>query len=154
MADRLRTGDGEQAAIWRSFKVEGPGGGGTGFSARVPRMGSYLPRAPVRASREASPGTFFTRACTLILHTSTEISMTDVSPAATFKSFTPSDDPADNFDRRPRAIYVGTGGTVVAVNNVGEQVTFLNVANGTELHIRPTRIHATGTTASGFIQYV
>lgn len=52
----------------------------------------------------------------------------------------------------PKAIYVGTGGTVIlrGVDSAAD-TTFLNVANGTLLLVRPSHIRATGTTASGFI---
>lgn len=52
----------------------------------------------------------------------------------------------------PKAIYVGTGGTVILRGvDSSADTTWLNVPSGTTLLVRPSHIRATGTTASGFI---
>ncbi len=48
------------------------------------------------------------------------------------------------------AIYVGVGGTIVALIN-GAAVTFLNAQSGSILPIRATRVNATGTTATNLV---
>lgn len=52
----------------------------------------------------------------------------------------------------PKAIYVGTGGTIVlrAIDSA-QDVTFVNVASGSVLDVRATIIRATGTTATNII---
>lgn len=52
----------------------------------------------------------------------------------------------------PKALYVGTGGTV-ALRGIGAStdVSFVNVANGQILDVRAQYIRATGTTASDII---
>ena len=47
---------------------------------------------------------------------------------------------------RPRAIYVNAAGTAVMQDGDGEDVTY-ELAAGTVLSIRPTRVLASGTTA-------
>lgn len=61
--------------------------------------------------------------------------------------------PNDNTDItvRPRGLYIGTGGTLIAVGANGVACTFLNVPNGTFIDFGPVRILATGTTAAGII---
>ena len=56
--------------------------------------------------------------------------------------------PSDSMDLpvRPRAIYVNTAGTAVLEDNDGEAVTY-NLAAGSVLSVRPTRVLAAGTTA-------
>jgi len=52
----------------------------------------------------------------------------------------------------PKALYVGGGGTVVLRGvNSGADTTFTNVAAGSTLMVRPRRVLATGTTATGII---
>lgn len=53
----------------------------------------------------------------------------------------------------PRAIYVGTGGTIVMALHGDTKVTqtWLNVPSGTVLPVRPQLIFATGTTASDIL---
>jgi len=52
----------------------------------------------------------------------------------------------------PKALYVGTGGTVVlrGVDSAAD-VTFVNVADGQVLDVRPHYVRATGTTASDIV---
>ena len=52
----------------------------------------------------------------------------------------------------PKAVYVGTSGTlVVRAIDGSADVTFTNVANGTILDIRVTSIRSTGTAATNLI---
>lgn len=50
-----------------------------------------------------------------------------------------------------RAIWVGTGGDLVAVFEDGVAVPFLNVPDGTLLPIVVKRVNATNTTASSIV---
>ena len=52
----------------------------------------------------------------------------------------------------PKALYVGTGGTVI-LRGVGgaADVTFKNVANGQVLDVRAQFVRATGTTAADIV---
>jgi hypothetical protein len=50
-----------------------------------------------------------------------------------------------------RGLYVGTGGDLVCKNEAGASVTFKNVASGTTLPIRTTRVVAAGTTAADLV---
>jgi hypothetical protein len=77
--------------------------------------------------------------------------MTDTSPSMNFAAVVVSDDPADNFARRPRSIYVGNGGTIQAVSGDGSVVEFLNIPDGVRLDIRPLRINDTDTTATDMV---
>lgn len=70
------------------------------------------------------------------------------SPADKATAITPNDS-TDLVDV-PRGIYVGGTGNIVATIN-GVDLTFNNAQAGTILPIRPTRIKATNTTATGLI---
>jgi len=48
------------------------------------------------------------------------------------------------------ALYVGTGGTVVAIVN-GVAITFVNAQSGSILPVRATRVNSTSTTASNIV---
>lgn len=73
-----------------------------------------------------------------------------IAPARNCFSITPNDTAELPF--LPKAIYVGTGGTlVVRAIDGSSDVTFTNVANGTILDVRVTSVRATGTTASNLI---
>lgn len=52
----------------------------------------------------------------------------------------------------PKALYVGTGGTVI-LRGVGgaADVTFKNVANGQVIDVRAQYVRATGTTAADIV---
>ncbi|MBP6030345.1 MAG: hypothetical protein KA533_02840 [Sphingobium sp.] len=52
----------------------------------------------------------------------------------------------------PKALYVGTGGTVI-LRGVGgtADVTFKNVANGQVIDVRAQFVRATGTTAADIV---
>ena len=70
-------------------------------------------------------------------------------PATRFAAVTPSD--TESFTVPATALFVGVGGTVVAINSVGDPVRFLNVANGTVLPITTYRVNATNTTATDIV---
>ena len=52
-----------------------------------------------------------------------------------------------------RAIYVGTGGNITVLMQGGDTVTIQNVADGTILPIRVSRVNATDTTASNIVSF-
>lgn len=66
------------------------------------------------------------------------------SPAVAHYTIVPSD--VSDLPVRPRAIYVNTAGTAVLQDNDGEAVSY-DLAAGSVLSIRPTRVLSTGTTA-------
>ncbi len=73
-----------------------------------------------------------------------------IAPDDSFRAVTPSD--TVNIANGPaRSLYIGTGGTVIAINARGQAITFSNVPDGAVLPILTTRVKATGTTASGII---
>ena len=52
----------------------------------------------------------------------------------------------------PKALYVGTGGTVVLRGVAGAaDVTFRNVGNGAVLDVQPRWVRQTGTTAADIV---
>lgn len=53
-----------------------------------------------------------------------------------------------------RALYIGTGGDVVAVKANGDTVTFSNVQAGTIIPIRVRRVNASGTTATNIVALI
>lgn len=60
--------------------------------------------------------------------------------------------PHDSTNFSPcRAIYVGTGGTVVAVFENDAAITFINVPSGAILPVRLKRVNNTSTTASSMV---
>lgn len=73
-----------------------------------------------------------------------------VAPARDAFAITPQD--GADLSVAPKAIYVGTGGSVVlrGVDSSGDTV-FANVATGTILPVRVRAIRATGTTASDIV---
>ena len=73
---------------------------------------------------------------------------TDTAPAPIFADITPHN---TNEIVAPRALYVGTGGNIVATGVDGVSVTFSNVPSGTLLPIRPKIVKATGTTATNIL---
>jgi len=66
------------------------------------------------------------------------------SPAVAHYLVIPSD--MSDLPVRPRALYVNASGTAVLQDNDGETVSY-ELAAGTVLSVRPTRVLATGTTA-------
>lgn len=71
-------------------------------------------------------------------------------PGSNAVAVTPHD--VNELARIPRALYVGTGGTIV-MRLVGDtaDTTWTNVPNGAILPVRPQFIRATGTTASAIL---
>ena len=73
-------------------------------------------------------------------------------PSSLYAAVTPSDTAGSgDLTYISRAIYVGTGGTVVAITMADTEVSFVNVPDGTTLPIRAKRIKSTGTTASNIV---
>jgi hypothetical protein len=66
------------------------------------------------------------------------------SPAVAHYLIAPSD--VADLPVRPRAIFVNAGGIAVLQDNDGEAISY-DLAAGTVLSLRPTRVLATGTTA-------
>lgn len=79
----------------------------------------------------------------------TYLSADQTAPSDSYVAVTPSD--STNLTQVTRAIYVGTGGNLVAVTEGGQAITFANVAAGSILPIRAKRINATNTTASNIV---
>lgn len=70
------------------------------------------------------------------------------SSSANFEAFEPSD--TVGLPSECRYLYVGSGGDLVAINQFGDPVTFVDLPAGWH-PIRTTRVNATGTTASGIV---
>ena len=51
----------------------------------------------------------------------------------------------------PKALYVGTGGTIVLQGMSGADATLTNVADGSVLPVRAQFVRASGTTASNIV---
>ena len=74
------------------------------------------------------------------------------APAEFYETATPSDtDGSGDLTYVCRALYVGTGGTVIAIRKDGVEVPFVNVPDGETLPIRAKRVKSTGTTASNIV---
>lgn len=50
-----------------------------------------------------------------------------------------------------RALWIGTGGNVRVLTEKGQDVLFKNVADGTMLPVRATRVYATNSTAADIL---
>ncbi len=76
----------------------------------------------------------------------------DVASAAPRAPFGVSPSDTDELPIIPKALYVGTGGTVT-LRGVGgtADVVFRNVASGQVLDVRPRFVRATGTTATDLV---
>lgn len=73
-----------------------------------------------------------------------------VAPARNCFPIIPSD--TGTLPALPKAVYVGTGGTlVVRTIDAADDVTFANVPNGTTLDIRVVAVRATGTSANDLV---
>lgn len=73
-------------------------------------------------------------------------------PSSRYAAVTPSDtDGSGDLAEVSRAIFVGTGGNLVAIRPDGTSVTFANVPDGTLMPIRAKRIASTNTTASDIV---
>jgi len=66
-----------------------------------------------------------------------------------FIPITPDD--AQNLAAFPRGVYVGGSGDIVMHDADGAPVTFVNAQAGTIIPVSPTRVLATGTTATGLV---
>lgn len=76
----------------------------------------------------------------------------NTAPAIGGEAVTPSDDSADNFAAGPcRAIWVGTGGDVVAVMADTTVLTIKNVPDGYLLPVAAIRVNSTNTTADDMV---
>ena len=71
------------------------------------------------------------------------------APAQDGFSITPNDE-AD-LPQVTRALYCGTGGTLVVKLLSGATLTFINVPAGSFLPIRVVRVHSAGTTAGALV---
>ena len=71
------------------------------------------------------------------------------SPSADGVANTPSD--TVDLAVAPRRIWSGSGGNITIVTLAGTTLTYTNVPAGTYLQIRPSRIKATGTTATSMV---
>lgn len=73
-----------------------------------------------------------------------------IAPARNCFAITPSD--TANLPVLPKAIYVGSGGTlVIRAADAVSDVTFMNVPSGSILDIRVTSVRATGTSAGNLV---
>ena len=71
------------------------------------------------------------------------------APARTMFAITPSD--STDLTNTPKAIYVGTAGTISMIG-VGDTVAVsLTVQSGAIIPVRAKRVNATGTTAAGLV---
>ncbi len=70
-------------------------------------------------------------------------------PAIGNIAVTPSD--SDDLVQTSRALYVGTGGTVVVRAHDGTEASYVGVPTGLILPVRAVRVLATGTTASDIV---
>jgi hypothetical protein len=71
------------------------------------------------------------------------------SPSADGIAITPSD--TVDLAVAPRRIWSGSGGNITIITLAGTTLTYTNVPVGTYLQIRPSRIKATGTTATNMV---
>lgn len=74
---------------------------------------------------------------------------TITAPGLDYAAITTSD--TTNFNVYTRAIYVGVGGDVVAVNSHNVATTFKNVPTGAILPIMALRVNTTSTTATNLV---
>lgn len=78
-----------------------------------------------------------------------EFPTTLTAPVRDASQVTPSD--AADLAILPRALYVGQAGNIALRMAGGQDVTFQNLPAGSLLPVRPARVLATGTTASGIV---
>ena len=78
-----------------------------------------------------------------------EFPTTLTAPARDGQAGTPSD--SVDLSTLPRAVYVGQAGALALLLAGGQSVVLQNVPAGTLLPVRPQRVLATGTTASGVV---
>lgn len=70
-------------------------------------------------------------------------------PATTAEVVVPGD--STDLVNVSRALWVGLGGDLTVIMQSGATVTFANVADGSLLPIRVTRVKSTGTTAASIL---
>lgn len=70
-------------------------------------------------------------------------------PATRVAAVVPHD--VDPLPEIPKALYVGTGGTVTLRGGDGADATFANVASGSYLLVRAQYVRATGTSAADIV---
>ena len=73
----------------------------------------------------------------------------DNGAASSYAAVTPND--STDLAAACRALYVGTGGNVVAVRLDNTAVTFTGVPSGTILPVIARRVNSTSTTASNIV---
>ncbi len=71
------------------------------------------------------------------------------APATRVQAVTPHD--TTPLTDIPKALYVGTGGTIVLQGTSGDAASFANVADGSVLPVRARFVRASGTTASNIV---
>lgn len=71
------------------------------------------------------------------------------APATRVQAVTPHD--TDPLTDIPKALYVGSGGTIVVQGTSGGDAAFANVADGSVLPVRARFVRATGTTAGDIV---
>lgn len=108
----------------------------------TPTTVETLPSVAQKASASSLP---------VVLSTEQQAIIDAQSASATFFAITPSD--SVDFTIVPKSVYVGVTGNITAKNAAGVSVLFTAVPAGTTLPIKPTRIMATGTTASALVAY-
>ena len=80
----------------------------------------------------------------------TGLSPSDAAPANDYVTITPND--SNDLNRVCRGLYIGTTGDLAIIGQPGSSaVTFSNVAAGTVLPLRASRVMATNTTAANII---
>lgn len=84
--------------------------------------------------------------------TDTFQTMSDMPAAPSRAPFAVSPNDSVELSIIPKALYIGTGGTVI-LRGVGgsADVTFKNVASGQVLDVRAQYVRATGTTAADIV---
>jgi len=63
----------------------------------------------------------------------------------------PNPSSPDGIENSGNVLYVGTGGTLKVRTVGGDDVTFVNVPNGTFIPVQVVRVFATGTGASNIL---
>ena len=75
--------------------------------------------------------------------------ISDIIPALTFLAVTPSD--TVDLPAKARALYIGKGGDVAAINASGDPIIFKSVQTGTILPVFTIRVNATDTSADSIV---
>lgn len=72
--------------------------------------------------------------------------------ARNFPSVTPADG-SDLPNGECSALFIGTGGNVVCVDDAGNETTFKNLPDAYALPVQTKRVKSTGTTATDIVAY-